>query len=169
MKQLLPIISLLLTCLLLLPSCAPSVDVRTTAPAMYGEDGIRITLTEGFRKKSVGDYIGYQAKDVGLLILKEKFSALENGDAMTLSEYADIILQKNREAGREIDELKQEDSLIYFAFTASSGRKNYTYLVSLYRGPDAFWIVQLFAEESLYAEYSDYFFDALKSVAFDEA
>lgn len=158
----------LLFCMVLsLAAC--SVDVRTAEAKTFTSEGMTITLTEGFREKSVSGYtVGYNSSKVGVLALREEFTAIENGASITLEDYAQQVLKNNQDRV-SVDKVEQSDGLTYMEYTATSDSREYRYFVTMFKSSDAFWLVQFFCKSSEYAEYRSYFVGWAKTVTFSEA
>ena len=161
----------LLFCLSLLlavtvTGCGMFRDPKTADAKDFTLEGLTITLTDAFRNLKVeGATGGYQARDCTLFLIKEPFDLLENGENLTLDEYAELV-----KANNSLDvEIKTEENLTYFERTASADGVEFSYYSVMYRAPDAFWLLQFACETTDYEEYRPYFVNWAKSVTFDAA
>ena len=80
-----------------------------------------------------------------MFALKEDFETIGVSD-LTIEEYADIVLEANALQ----QEVVSEDGVTYFVFEASVEDGSYTYLAAMYKGSDAYWLVQFACKSSQY-------------------
>ena len=96
MKKLLAIISLLLSCSLLLCGCFQIIIIPDNdsigEPKIFEKDGIKLTLTDDFIEKEseLGFYAYYVSNFCGVVVLKEEFSLEEGLADRSLEEYVGI-------------------------------------------------------------------------------
>ena len=146
----------------LLAGCAK--DPRKGEAKTFTNEGISITLTDVFRKTDVeGFAVAYDSSKVGVLVTKEAFADIPNADTLTLEDYAQLVLNVNED---KTSEVKNTDGLTYLEYVAKSNGKNYGYLVCMYRGTDAFWLVQFAVPESDFSDYRASLVDWAKTVTF---
>lgn len=131
MKKLLLTI-LLVTLLIPLSGC--------TSRKTFDKNDFKITLTNEFieGKKAKINYF-FKSNDVGVAILKEEFENLKISNLdkdSTLEDYRDLIANQNSEDIK----IKKEKNFYYFSYTNES----YYYLTAMYKGKDAFWLVNFF-------------------------
>lgn len=129
----------------------------------FEKAGVRITLTTEFTEKEyIGQTVCYQSAKVIVTVLKEEFASI--GSSCTLGEYTDMVLQANNFSaatnGREGREY------MYFSYEKSVGGKDYYYIATTHKGPDAFWLIQFACFASDKDKYTDSFFRWADSVTF---
>ncbi|MBP3412774.1 MAG: hypothetical protein J6K89_05880 [Oscillospiraceae bacterium] len=102
MKKVFSIISLLLSCGLLLCGCFPEIMLvpdqdSIGQPKIFEKDGIKLTLTDKFIEKEseVGFYAYYVSNHCGVVVLKEDFSLEEGLANRSLEEYVGNVIANN--------------------------------------------------------------------------
>ena len=136
----------ILLCAVLLFTC--SCGVVNTEPKTFSKSGMTIELTNAFSEKEVVSYTAtYQSMDIIVLALKEEFT-LFGTDTMTLNEYAQLVLDANLLEA----EIITEDSITYFEYAREVNGKNLSYLSCVYRGTDAYWLIQFSCDTSNYTK-----------------
>lgn len=127
-------LALLLT-LLALSGCA----MGTGAPKEFGADGFTVTLEDRFREDELEPFSAYyKRRDMSLFALKEDFDNFEQGDAMTVAEYAALVMDNNEVDG----EPAEQDGLCYFTYFKEAARKDFAYYAFAFKGSDAYWLIQ---------------------------
>ncbi len=132
----------------------------------FTKEGLVITLTEKFVETAVENYtVAFDSKEVAILALKEEFSLAEGFGDNTLEEYADLVRLAN-DSAQNISDVKDTEGIISFEHEAENKEENktYRYFSAMYKGKDAFWLVQFACEESKYEEYKPYFIQWAKTV-----
>ncbi|MBQ8447718.1 MAG: hypothetical protein IJX27_02160 [Clostridia bacterium] len=161
MKKIISIL-LCLFALLSLASCKNVLDAETEKRE-YGEFSIEVP--DVFEEVEVEGYTAYFKKDnVYVWAIKDDFINLDGSSEWDVSNYADRIY--------EVNDLKfptpvtVTDGLYNIEYTVFNEMKNmsFTYLTVMYKGSDAFWMVQFACEESEYKEYKPHFFEWAKTV-----
>ncbi len=106
--------------------------------------GLQITLTEEFQETSAPGYTAcYSAGDTAVFLLREGFDAMEGFADLELNGYGAMILANNRMD--QSVQLQTEDGLTVFGqvITDESTDVAYYYYCGLFKGKDAFWMVQV--------------------------
>lgn len=134
---------------------------------VFSVDDFHIALTTDFTEFDVeGFERAMDSEHVALLILQEEFTLMEGFGDYTLEEYGELVLSNNPKA--KDSKLSTKNGVMYFEYESVNMEdgKNYRYIVTMYKGPDAFWMVQyiVHAEEAVW--YRDDIFDWAESVAF---
>lgn len=112
----------------------------------FTDSGLTITLTDAFHKaENESNTVCYDSKDVAVFALKQDFETLGVSD-LTVEEYAGIVLEAN---GVQ-KEIISEDGLIYFVFEAELDEGAYTYIAAMYKGGDAYWLIQFACRSGQY-------------------
>ena len=77
-----------------------------------------------------------ESNTCGVYVLRDAFADYEGIADWTLSDYADAVLSEDMER-------KEADGVLYieYDYTDEETKESFYYLVSLYKGPDAFWMV----------------------------
>lgn len=104
---------------------------------VFSAEGLEVTLTESFKETDYDPYtVCYDSSKVAVFALKEEFELIGTSD-LTVAEYADIVLEAN-----EIEDTPvTENGVTYVVFEAEL-EESYTYLAAMYKGQDAYWLVQ---------------------------
>lgn len=143
-------------------------NAKSSAPAEYTVDNMTITMTKGFEALEVEGYTGsFYCNEVVMSTIQEKFADYEyyfpDIADWSVEEYADLSVSANGNY-----ELKKNGDIPYFEFTSPNEltKEDYYYMASMYKAPDAFWIVQFAVPESEMNEYQPIFLDWAKSVKF---
>ena len=102
---------------------------------------LRITLTEDFVPAEAEGYTAcYSAGDTAVFVLREDFSAMEGFEELSLADYGAMVLANNGLQGT----VKEDGGLTTFeAFAADAAGTEFYYYCGLYKGSDAFWMVQI--------------------------
>lgn len=137
-----------------------------TIPAKtFACQGLQITLTEEFTEISVPGYTTcYSAGDTAVFLMREDFAAKEGFGELDLDGYGAMILANNH-LEQDVT-LEKENGLTTFAWVITDEETGvpYYYHCGLYKGPDAFWMVQITTEAEGAAEEIPQFRQWLKSV-----
>ncbi len=164
MKKVLSIISLLLSCGLLLCGCFPEIMLvpdqdSIGKPKTFEKDGIKLTLTDKFIEKEseAGFYAYYVSNHCGVVVLKEDFSLEEGLANRSLEEYVGNVIANNGHT--DIEPQNQDD--LWFYVKDDNGSRSYSYS---YKGSNAFWIVQFLCMTSDAPTLEDQFYLWAKSV-----
>lgn len=125
--------------------CGCSGKVKEQA---FEDSGLTITLTDAFSKVQYDPYtVCYASQGSSVFALKEDFEAVGD-ESLTLEEYANAAIKAN-----SLDcEVTTENGVTYFVFNASLTEGDYTYLAAVYKGTDAYWLVQFACSTEQYEE-----------------
>ncbi len=137
-------------------------------PETYTIEDMQITLTDKFEETFFEGYTAvYDSKDVAVFMIKEEFELFDDFDFYTVNEYGNLVLETN---GFDSSvQLETYDGLTYFEYEAQNDENDtYTYFAVLYKGTDAFWVVEFVALTENYEEYRETFIEWAKSVEFSE-
>lgn len=102
---------------------------------------LRITLTEEFMPAVSEGYTAcYSSGDTAVFVLREDFSAMEGFEELSLAEYGAMVLANNGLGGT----VAEEAGLTTFeAVATDAAGTDFYYCCGLYKGVDAFWMVQI--------------------------
>ena len=131
---------------------------------VFEKSGMEITLTSKFYEKDHVSYTSiYESSDIAVFTLKEEFSLIPGSSKYTLDNYADLVIKAN-----QIDtEIEHEDDLTYFSFDKTVNGKDFVYFGFVYKGTDAFWLIQFACEEKNENDLIKDIFKYAKSVTID--
>ncbi len=137
------------------------------APEVFSTNGMEITLTnEFYDSESEGFTACYDSGEVAVFVLREDFSLLEGFEDYTLEEYGNLVVDNNNFQTNV--QLKNVDGLTTYEYEWTNPENNdvYKYFAVVYKGPDAFWLVQFATFSDNYEiRYND-FIQWAKSVKF---
>ena len=133
---------------------------------VFSAEGMSITLTDDFRETSYESFTAcYESRKIAVFALKESFSLMTGLEDYTLRQYAELVAKNN---GIAKSDLKTDGDLIYFVRDAVNvDGVEYHYISYLYRGPDAFWLIQFATKEKDIGEYRDDIHTYARSVVFE--
>lgn len=137
-------------------------------PKKFSKEGITLTLSTAFRETAYEGYtVCYDSPEVAVFVLKEPFSLAEGFEDLTLEQYAELVHQNN--ASKSPAEIAVLDGITTMEYSFFNESKNTTfkYFATMFKGPDAFWLVQFACAEDNYEENKDSFLTWAKSVSFD--
>lgn len=130
-------------------------------------DDLQITLTDDFKEtdQDEGFTAYFESNTIGVAIMKETFASLEVIDLnseSTIEEYIAAV----QSAGNVSYEIQNKDNITYFTYESEIDGTNFYYMTAFYKGNDAFWIVNLFCEETNKSELENSLMNFAKSVKF---
>ncbi|MCI8589846.1 MAG: hypothetical protein HFE77_03950 [Clostridiales bacterium] len=153
--------AMLLLCSFMLCACGAAKDKE------FSKAGFTITLTDGFTEQDiVSQTAAYVSTKVSVTALKEELSILEDNDIdadLSLSDYADLVIAANNLDSKT----EEKDGLLCFTYNKSVSGKNFTYFATVFKGSDAFWLVQFACEDSQYDALKEDILKYAKSVKVD--
>ena len=155
------ILSLVLTLVMLVTfaSCGEA------NPKNFSAQGMTVTLTDAFKENTQAGYtVCYESSEVAVFILKESFSLQAGVENLTLDEYADLVRQSN--ASKSPTEIAKQDGFytMEYNFLNESENQTYSYYCTMFKGTDAFWLVQFACKEGDYASYKETFLNWAKTI-----
>ena len=160
MKKFLSVL-LVAVILLSMASCA------TASPKDFTCEGMTVTLTNRFEETQYEGYtVCYGSSDVMVIVLKESFSLQADLDQMPLDEYANLVFQAN--ASRSPSEITKHEGFrsMEYDFFNENENKTYSYFSTMFKGPDAFWLIQFACLEKDYDANKDTFLTYANSIKF---
>ena len=140
----------------------------TAAPKTFSAQGMSLTLTSAFKENTQAGYtVCYESSKVAVFILKESFSLQPGLENLMLDEYAELVRQSN--ASKSPSAIEKQDGFhsMEYDFLNEKENQTYSYFCSMFKGPDAFWLVQFACKDGDYDAYRDTFMDWAKTVTFD--
>lgn len=124
----------------------------TAAEKTFSKDGLSITLTEDFIEQEIEPFTAtYATSKYFVSTLKEDFSVFEQAEISTdisENEYAKIVMENNKIEG----EPKETDGIITFSYENDDSGEAFSYLTTVKKGTNAFWVIQLACKSDIYEE-----------------
>lgn len=160
------IISLLLVTLLLFSFAGCSIEPKDKT---FSAEGMEITLTELFTEVEMDGYtVCYGSPTVSVFVLKESYSATPEFEDMSLEEYADLVFKAN--ASKLPQAVTQVDGLttMEYSFYNEDEDVTYKYFSTMFKGADAFWLIQFVSVQTVYESNKPRFIEWAKTVTFSE-
>lgn len=117
---------------------------QVSAAKTFDCQGLQITLTEDFAETSAEGYTAcYSAGETAVFLLREDFTAREGFGELSLEDYGAMVLANN--GFDQSVSLKTVNGLTTFAqvLTDAETGADFYYYCGLYKGQDAFWMVQV--------------------------
>lgn len=148
---------------------ALSQPVYKADEEVFKADGLEITLTEAFTETDMEGFTAcYDSSEVAVFVLKEDYASIPQLSDLSLEEYADLVHEAN--ADRSPDAITETDGLtsMEYEFYNEDDSTNYKYFSTMFKGEDAFWLVQFAVDADDYEEYKPYFIEWAKSVKFTD-
>lgn len=130
---------------------------------------LQITLTDAFAEAEAAGYTAcYSAGDTAVFVMREAFEMKEGFGELDLESYGAMIMENNHIP--ETVNLETKDGLTTFAWVITDEISGipYYYYCGLYKGVDAFWMVQVTTEAEGAAEEIPMFRQWLQSVVLPE-
>ena len=154
-------VAMLLLCSFMLCSCGAAKEKE------FSKEGFTITLTDAFKEQEIATQtVAYASSKVSVTALKEDLSAFKDNNMdtdITLKDYAELVIAAN---GLD-SEAEEKDGLVCFTYDKSLSGQNFTYLATVFKGSDAFWLVQFGCENSQYDALKEDFVKYAKTVKVD--
>lgn len=144
---------------------------RNNTPQVFRESGMEITLTQDFRQIDVSDqgfFTGFNSSNTTIYVQRETFADDPSLRYLSLEEYAQLVLSSSDEESG--GKPTQEGGLTYYEYTARSpvNGKRYTYFVTFFKGPDAFWMIEFTTLEDNAAALRPAYIQYANSVCFPD-
>ena len=129
---------------------------------VYTVSGMSITLPEVFEEiPALGVTTTYHSPEVTIFVLREVAAD------MTLEEYAQAVYEVNASCNptaiAQVEGLTTMEYYFYGPTEATTVR----YFATMFKGPDAFWLIQFSCEAGNYETYRPYFIQWAKTVTFE--
>ena len=158
------IIALAVAAAIIIGSIEPPAPQHT-----FTVDNLQITLNEDFVEFDAEGYArAMDSKNVAVMILQEEFTLMLGLEDYTLEQYGQLVLSNN--TNRETSGLQVRNGVMYFEYDTKNieDGKEYRYIVTMYKGNDAFWLVQYIVRSNEADKYYDDIFQWASSVRFIE-
>ena len=123
----------------------PSTQAPVTEQT-FSIEGMDITLTSEFQEVDLKDdtqnyTVAYGSENVAVFVLREDFKYIPGAETYTLDYYRDLVLEAN---DLSEDHAVEKDGLTGFVYDRPNEKTNeiYRYFSYVYKGDDAFWMIQ---------------------------
>ncbi len=156
---------LLLFCAVLVAGCCSCGLTGKAKEKDFSKAGATITLTDAFTEQSLVTQTAYYVSLKSIVTtLKEDFSSFQGTEYenMTLNQYANLVLTANSLTAA----VAEEDGLLYFTYEKSTNGKEFKYYATVFKGPDAYWLIQFACEVNDFDDFLPDFQKWAKSVTF---
>lgn len=160
MKKIISLLAILVL-VISLPACSSAAPKEK----VFSKSGLEITLTTDFTETTVSGYtVCYDSSHAAVFALKEDFSLLEGSEDMTLNEYAELVQKAN--SSRSPSAISTKNGIPYFEYTFFNESENvtYRYYTTVFKGSNAFWMVQFACADSTYEAQKDNFLTWAQSI-----
>ena len=140
-----------------------SSRMANNEPKTFTADGLTITLTAAFEPQEYEGFTQcYEGSGTAVMALKEEFSLISGFGDYSLEEYGLLVIESN---GLEDTALKLNENVTYFTYTTDLGDGDvYFYMAAVYKGSDAFWLIQFAAPAAQQEKYESQFLEWASSV-----
>ena len=130
----------------------------------FSKEGMSIVLDESFQEQPLETQTAYyESKDKIVTILKEEFSVFTpygmDAEDVSLQDYAQMVVDNNGLTAK----VEEKDGLVQFVYEKSVDGSDITYLATVHKGIDAFWLVQFACESKNYSKFYSIFVGYAKS------
>lgn len=143
--------------LLLCPGCGE----RT---AVFEADGLSISLTSDYREEEQENMTAYYESSMAAVMIQKYSFAEVSGAGLSTDistvDYAELIIQ----SGGLDSVVTEEDGVAYFEYVSEVDSVSFSYLACVYKGGDAFWLVQFSSISDIYDEMKSEFLTFAESV-----
>ena len=138
----------------------------TGQPKDFSSQGMTITLTDEFKSSSYeGFTLGYESKSAVMFALKEDFSVFPGFEDYSLEDYARLVADANQVDFSSL--LTGQDFLYYSFINQGSDGSDYYYVATMFKGTDAFWLIQFATPAADQDKMHDQFLTWAASVTFE--
>lgn len=115
----------------------------------FSSHGLQITLPENFRETVKEGYtFTLESDSSGFFANKDPFTLTKDFEVYTLEDFAEVIYQSN--ADKSPTQFRRENSLLYMEYESTEGNTNYSSIIAVFEGSDAFWGAQFVCKSDEY-------------------
>ena len=144
------------------------VSAQKIKDKTFSEGSMSVTLTTEFKQESRdGYFVAFNSKNVGVLVLEEKFSDYEGLANRTLAEYENAVAANNAQLHPE-KIVKDGRTCLRIENSGTDG-KTYVFFLYAYKGKDAFFLFQFIVDKTNLDRYESKIPEWANSVRFDPA
>ena len=123
-----------------------NLPVYNSDDKVFSQSGLTITLTDKFYERDMVPFTAvFGSSDLIIFALKEEFVLFENQN-LSLKEYAEFVIAANQTDTT----VKVVEGLTSFTFEDHVNGKDYVYFATVYKGDDAYWLLQFACETTKY-------------------
>ena len=166
MKKNLIVLALILILALTITALA-GCNLFAAKEKTFSKAGMSIVLTEAFvEKEAAGQTVAYESKKAVVMVVKEEFTLFQSLGVSTdisLQEYAELVISGGGLTGVSVE---VKNGLTCFEYKKTVDGKDLSYFATVFRGSDAYWLIQFSAETKNYNGLLDTFITWAKSVSF---
>ena len=129
----------------------------------FEKDGMSITLSDDFKEKQSNNTACYESSNAVVLVKKEGFAAMSDAGLspdISAAEYSELVAKSN---GLDVS-VTEENEIVYFEYNMDTDFGNFKYFACVYKGSDAFWLIQFSCSADIYDDVKDEFFTFAQSV-----
>ena len=145
-------ICLVVLCVFLLTGFCSCGFLAKAKDKDFSKAGMTITLTDQFtEQENVSQTVYYVSLTSIVTGLKEETKIFEDAGygSLTLKEYAELVIKGNSLNSQ----VSEKDGLTYFTYEKSVSGKDYKYYATVFKGADAFWLIQFGCEQKNFDKY----------------
>ncbi len=107
----------------------------------FEKAGMRITLTSAFyEQEHIAQTATYVSSSAIVVATKESFTLLAGLEDYTLEDYTDLTISANNLTSDK--NYRENKDYIYFTYERVVDGKDFFYLATTHKSPDAFWLIQ---------------------------
>ena len=143
-------------------------EEKVYTPKEFSADGMKITLNDSFTEKDFDRFTAaFTSESAAVFVTKEAFADYPDAAGWSVEEYGSAVMSANGVSGTA---LVADGDLRYFDYEkkAENGMVN-KFRSFVFKGKDAFWLVQFACPSAKAADLSGDIFDWARSVAFTES
>ena len=162
------VVTLLLATLLITSfvSCGKSENTNETT---FTLDEFSIKLSNDYgMTPHVSFFVSYETADrQAVLVTRNRIELVEEAAQKTnlsLLEYANLVIQINGKGSNP----KSNDDFVYYTYATYTDNTHYTYLATVHKSENAYWLVQFVCESDKYEDNQDTYFRYARSIHFNE-
>lgn len=147
-----------------------AVAEASAVPQEFSTDGMQLTLDSRYSRLEMDGYTAcYGSSNSTVFVSREDFSLAAGFAEMPLEEYGTLVLENNGLSA--ITALQQSEGLTWFEYDFQNPENGMVlnYYSVLFKGPDAFWMIQFVSNQETSADFRQTFRTFAESVRFAEA
>ncbi len=136
-------------------------------PKVFTVGEMSITLTDKYDVMEQTDSKGAYYTDETVVVITNEALSLFEGDGIinTKEDYADLVIYAN---SMENSVVLTKNGVVYFEYTEIiEDEGEFTYIATVHKSENAFWLIQFAAKTAVIGEYRDTFFEYASTVTFN--
>jgi hypothetical protein len=152
-------------CLITVFSVCACGNLLTADAEKHEKEQFSISIPDIFEEKTDTGYDAfYVYGDVFVWAIKDPFIGVDGSSEWDVAHYANTIYTLNMPNSPKPVTVEEGLTIMEYTVFNPSRNKTYTYLTSMYKGSDAFWMVQLVCLDKDFGEYRPKFIEWAKTV-----